>query len=60
MILCAFSDISIQHKYVHLLRLINKSKKDGFLRKGVGIWQQSNTIEIRYHNNFKVLKTWHI
>ena len=32
MILCAFSDISIQHKYVHLLRLINKSKKDGFLR----------------------------
>jgi hypothetical protein len=38
MILCIFSDISIQRKYVHLLRLINKSKKDGFLMRGVGIW----------------------
>ena len=27
---------------------------------GMDIWRQSNTIEIRYHNNFKVLKTWHI
>ena len=104
MISCTFSDISIQHKYVHLLRLINKSKKwiseggsilgdiravrveVGRLRNGcenrgyVGsdlcfsrlisfnnfarfsmslkfIRRQSNTIEIRYHNNIKVLKT---